>query len=297
MLRRGADLLVALAVLEPGGRPVWHGIWRSGGSARPLGPPVPRAAVEAGASPASQALTDLVTASAVSVVERLEELAARVDALEASSGPAPLAELQAVQRGLAGARKHLGRLNLLLAELGGALGAEFPGLGPSLAGLSGQVARAGAMEAGLSQAARDITSLRAAMEANRLAESANQLGQTSNAIAALANTSNLRMLGVAYVALALALVSAVVLIPNTAATILGMPSAAWVPGIWVDVALVVLAAVPIAVVFSRPWVRRMLSGWTGYETESSSGLRGIPEIPPEAAARPSEAERLIQGRP
>jgi hypothetical protein len=74
-------------------------------------------------------------------------------------------------------------------------------------------------------------------------------------------------------------VSVVVLIPNTAATILGMPSAAWVPGLWVDVLLVVLAVVPLLVVFSRPWVLQTLRGLPSSERRSSEGLSDLPEVP------------------
>jgi hypothetical protein len=131
---------------------------------------------------------------------------------------------------------------------------------------------------GIAQGVRDLVSIRNAVESNRLAESANRLGEVSNRVAALANTSNLRMLGVAYIALVLALVSAVVLIPNTAATILGVPGAAWVPGIWIVIILVVLAVVPIAIVFSRPWVLRTLRGLPAFEVRSGEGLEDLPEV-------------------
>jgi len=299
VLRHGAAVLVTLATIGPDGRPSWHGLWVEGRSVRPLGAPVPPStlAARATASEAARPLVDLLEASSLSILERVEELGGRVDALEAATEPAPIAELSEVQRGLARVRKHLFRLELLLAELGGPLGGEFPGIAPAVAELSGGLARTAELASGLQQALRDLTGLRAAVEANRLAEAANALGRTSNGIAALANTSNLRMLGVAYVALALAIVSVVVLIPNTAATILGMPSAAWVPGLWVDVLLIVLAVVPVVVVFSRPWVRRMLSGWGTYERRSAEGLTDLPELSPAAAERPSEAERLIRGDP
>ncbi len=290
---------MTLATLDAAGRPVWHGLWLADGALRWLGPELaPSALASRAAVPApSRPVIDLLSASSLSLLDRLEALAVRLDALEAGSEPVPLSDLSALQRGLAGVRKHLFRLELLLAELDGPLGARFEGIAPALAELSAGYARTAELAAGLQQTARDLLSLRAAVEANRLAETANALGETSNGIAALANTSNLRMLGVAYVALALALVSAVVLIPNTAATILGMPSAAWVPGRWVDVTLVVLAVVPIAVVFSRPWVRRMLRGWGAFERRSAEGLADLPEISPAAARRPAEAERLIRERP
>jgi hypothetical protein len=290
---------VTLATLASDGRTAWHGLWLEGGTVRTLGPAVPPSTLAAhpGAPAATRAVLDLVVASSRSLLERLDELGGRLDALEAATAPAPIGELTELQHGLARVRKHLFRLELLLSELEGPLGTDFPGVAAALPELAGGLTRSVELATGLQQAARDLTALRAAVEANRLAEAANALGRTSNGIAALANSSNLRMLGVAYVALALALVSAVILIPNTAATILGMPSAAWVPGVWVDVVLAVLAAVPIAVVFSRPWVRRMLAGWGGYELRSAQGLADLPEVPPQAAERPREAERFIEGRP
>jgi hypothetical protein len=290
---------VTVATLGPDGRPVWHGLWLAPGDVRLLGPEVPPSSLlaRAAVTGASRMLVDLAAASSHSILERLEALGGRMDALEAAVEPVPLAELSSLQRELAGVRKHLFRLELLLAELEGPLGSQFRAIATARAELSGGVERLAQLATGLQQAARDLVGLRTAVESNRLAESANALGRTSNEIAALANTSNLRMLGVAYLALALALISAVVLIPNTAATILGMPSAAWVPGRWVDVTLIVLAAVPIAVVFTRPWVRRLLSGWGEYERRSAEGLAGLPELSPDAARRPAEAERLIRGRP
>ncbi len=181
--------------------------------------------------------------------------------------------------------------------LEGPLGAEFPGLAGHLGTFATEVDHLEQLSNGLAQAARDLVGLRTAVESNRLAEGANELGRVSNRIAALANTSNLRMLGVAYIALLLALISAVVLIPNTAATILGMPSAAWVPGLWVDLVLVVLAIVPLAVVFSRPWVRRMLHGWRTYESRSAEGLADLPEVPAQTVNSGPAAERLIREGP
>lgn len=299
VLRRGATTLITLATLGAEPRPVWHGIWLEAGSFRVLGAAVPVSGVPGRTAMSSPTgpLVDMVTSSSLSLLDRLEGIGARLDALEAGTGPPPLGELSAVQRELVLVRKHLFRLELLLAELDGPLARAFPGIDAARGELSAGFARSAQLAVGLQQSARDLLALRSAAEANRLADTANALGRTSNEIAALANTSNLRMLGVAYVALALALISVVVLIPNTGATILGMPSASWVPGLWVDVILVVLAIVPAVVVFSRGWVRRLLRGWGEFERRSAEGLAGLPEVPPEDAGRPNEAERLIRARP
>ncbi len=296
---RGAATLVTLATLDGPGGPVWHGLWFEGGVVTPVGPSVPACALPSRAQAAApgRPLVDLMEASSLSLLEALEGIGGQLDALEASRAPPPLDDLTELQRRLARVRKHLFRLELLVAELRGSFGGAFAGIAAPVAEIDEGVHRSIDLATGLQQASRDLTALRSATEANRLAEAANALGRTSNDIAALANTSNLRMLGVAYVALVLALVSAVVLIPNTAATILGMPSAAWVPGLWVDVILVVLAIVPVVVVFSRPWVRRMLRGWGTYERRTSEGIADLPEVAGTAAPSPPAAEPLIPPRP
>ncbi len=282
-LLRGADgTLVTVATLTTEGVPVWHGVWIDAGGARALGEAVPPSLLPERTSLASATATlvDLLRAAERSYIEWLERLGDRLDALEVRPDPAPLPELGALLHALAGARKQTVRLELIVAELDGPLGQQFPGIGAYLPEFRLSVSHLGGLASGLAQGVRDLVAIRNAVEANRLAATANHLGEVSNGIAALANNSNLRMLGVAYIALVLALVSAVVLIPNTAATILGMPSAGWVPGLWVDVILVVLAIVPLAVVFSRPWVLRTLRGLGGFEHRTSEGLTGLPEVSP-----------------
>jgi hypothetical protein len=299
VLRGHAGTLVTLATLGEDGAVTWHGVWMGPGGARGLGPaPPPSLLAESFhvTGPTGQ-MVDLVQAAARSYVERLEELGSQLDTLEARTDPIPIPELAALQRWLAAARKHVVRLAVVGAELEGPLGLNLPNLERVLPALRTEIGHLEELSAGLAQAVRDLVAIRNAIESNRLAESANELGRTSNRIAALANTSNLRMLGVAYLALVLALVSAVVLIPNTAATILGMPSAGWVPGLWVVAALVALALVPLVVVFSRPWVRRLLRGLGSFEFRTSEGLADLPEVPPQDVNRPGDAERLIRGSP
>lgn len=281
VLRTADATLITLATLDPNGTAVWHGLWIDARGARMLGPSVPPSLIadRAKVAPATIVLVDLVQAAYRSYIEWLEALGERVDALEGRPDPAPLAELGALLHALAGARKQIVRLEVLVAELDSPVGRSFPGIDAFLAELRSEVAHVTGVAAGQAQAVRDLVAIRNAVEANRLAAAANQLGSVSNQIAALANTSNLRMLGVAYVALVLALVSVVVLIPNTAATILGMPSAAWVPGLWVDGILILLAIVPMVVVFTRPWVWRTLRGLPSYERRTAEGLADLPEVP------------------
>ncbi len=286
VLRGASATLLTLATLDATGAPTWHGLWIDAKGFRALGAPVPPSTlVGTSTAPATVALISLVQEANRAYVQRLEAIGGRLDALEGKPDPAPLSELGAMLHALAGARKHIVRLEILVAELEGELGRQFPGVDSYVATARSEVDHLDELSSGLAQAVRDLVAIRNAVEANRLAAAANRIGEASNRIAALANTSNLRMLGVAYIALAIALVSVVVLIPNTAATILGMPSAGWVPGLWVDVILVVLAVVPLAVVFSRPWVRHTLGALAVSERRSAEGIADLPEVPPEDAGR------------
>ncbi|MGA7845541.1 MAG: hypothetical protein WCB18_00420 [Thermoplasmata archaeon] len=280
VLRTADATLLTLATLDREGAPVWHGIWIDAKSVRPLGQDIPPSLLVEGsrAPPATIALVGLLQAAYRSYVEWLEVLGGRLDALEGKPDPAPLPELGALLHALAGARKQIVRMEILVAELDGALGEKFQGLEAYLPPVRTEVSHLDELSSGLAQGVRDLVAIRNAVEANQLAAAANRLGEVSNRIAALANTSNLRMLGVAYIALVLALVSVVVLIPNTAATILGMPSAAWVPGLWVDLILFVLAITPPVVVFSRRWVLNTLRGLPTFESRTAEGLSDLPEV-------------------
>ncbi len=239
---------------------------------------------------------NLLQAVARGCLERLETLAGRLDDVEAAGEATPLAELGRLQQRVRAVRADVGRLTVVVAELGGPLGARFPGLASALGFVQAEVGHLEGFAAEVGQGLRDLLALRAAAEANRLSVATNRLGEVSNRIATIANTSNIRMLGVAYVALVLALVGAVVLIPNTAATILGMPSAGWVPGLWVDAILVVLAIVPILVVFSRPWVVRLFREFRLSEARTAEGVGDLPEVPADRVNAPG-AERLLEPPP
>ena len=189
-----------------------------------------------------------------------------------------------LQREVARLRANVGRIVVVTAEVGGPSIPRFPGAEAALAAVEREVDRTRELAAAVQQSVSDLIMLLNVDQSNRIAESANQLARTSNKIAELANISNIRMLGLTYIALLIGLVGAVVLIPNTAATILGMPTAAWVPGYLVDAVLLGLGIVPFAVVFSRPWVRRILTEFRrrrggprkGSGTSPSSPSRGRP---------------------
>ena len=297
VLRSPNGTLLTIATLEANAVPTWNGVWLTSADIRFLGPEPPPSFLRQRLrlSGPTALLVDLFQASSGSCAEVLEEIAGRFDRAEEHAESANLGDLGALQRSLAKVRSHVVRLSVIALELDGPLGARFEGLAAALPTLRSEVGYLETLSSGLAQGVRDLVGIRNAVEANRLAEAANELGRTSNRIAALANTSNIRMLGVTYLALFFALVGAIVLFPNTAATILGMPSAAWVPGVWVDTVLVALAVIPAIAVFSRPWVRRMLGGMRSYEARSSEGLSDLAEVP--ATSGPADPTRERDFRP
>ena len=293
ILHGAAGTLLLLPTLDEEGRPTYHGVWQAKGVLQWVGPrPAPSLLAEAAHLDGITAdVVNLLQAAARTYLERFEALQARVDAVEMRGDAVPLEELGGLHRAHRSLRVYLGHLALATEELDGPLGERFPRLDAVLPRLETEVSHLQDFSSALGQTLRDLLALRAAGEANRLSVATNRLGVVSNQIAGYANTSNIRMLGVAYVALVLALVSVVVLIPNTAATILGMPSAAWVPGLWVDVVLIVLAVIPMWVVFSRPWVRGILTGLGSFESRSREGLSDLPELQTPDVDRLAEERR------
>lgn len=304
-LRKANLTLLPIAIIGPDLRAEWKGVWlEEGQPPRFLGSPIPAGIVtqRAKLTGASATLVDLLEASVMSLIERAEEIDQSLQRLEglpspreghtaASSNRAQNAELRAASQALLIIRRHVGRVVSITAELGGPLGANFPDLGRLFPMLQSQTDRLQNLALMLQGSFRDILLTRSAEESNRISEVANQLGATSNRISAIANTSNIRMLGIAYLALVVALVGASLLIPETAATILSMPSATWVPGTWVTLILVVTTAVPLIVIFTRPWVLSILRSLGSIESRSGEGIRDLPETDPSGTpttgARPS----------
>jgi hypothetical protein len=286
VLHGRAGTLLALAAPREGDEVDWFGVFVGRDGVDFLGPPLPLSGPSASAGLAGDParLYDLFFSLAHRYMERIEEVDERLAEAQRRGRQVPLAHVWALQRETASVRAQLGRAVVALVEVQGPLSDSFPKFAGASAPIEGELDRARAFAANVSQSLSDLILLRNAEESNRIAEAANQLSKTSNRIASLANISNIRMLGITYVALLLGLVSAVVLIPNTAATILGMPSAAWVPGLWVDVVLVALAIVPIVVVFSRPWVRTMLRSLKESEMRVEEGIADLPELPADASS-------------
>jgi hypothetical protein len=287
--------LVTIAFLGPDLKPVWAGALIRGSEVRFVGPaPPPSGHAEFHQlSGPSARLVDLFAEAGRLYLERTEEVDEKVADLQRRGREVPLDEIWALQRRTGTIRMQIGRALVAVAECEGALAETFPETARALPTVRTELARVRDMAANVQQSVSDFVLLRQAGESNRLADTTNELSKTSNRIAALANISNIRMLGITYVALVLAIISAVILIPNTAATILGMPSAAWVNGWVVSGVLAVLAMIPIVVVFTRPWIRRMLREFRTFEAPTTEGLAGLREISPEAAAeeRPGAGDR------
>jgi hypothetical protein len=278
-----AGTLIALASPGEGSKVEWFGVFVGRDTVEFFGPPLPSNSPSsaAGLSGDSAKLYDLFFSVAHRYLERLEDIDERLAEAQRRGRQVPLAHVWALQRETASVRAMAGRADVAFLECEGPLAESFPKFVKAAAPLEGELERARGYASNVQQSLSDLILLRNAEESNRIAEAANELSKTSNRIAALANISNIRMLGITYVALLLGLVSAVVLIPNTAATILGMPSAGWVPGLWVDGLMVVLAVIPIAVVFSRPWVRAMLRSIRESEVRITEGIADLPELPAE----------------
>lgn len=297
-LRAGTVTFIPIAEVGPDLRAEWRGVWLEEGEApRFLGPPSPPGVVTQRAKLAgtTATLVDTLEASVMSLLERAEEVDQALLRLEGLSTGADTAapsrldtdDLRTVSQSLLTIRRHTGRLVSITAELGGPLGSHFPELGrifPMLQSQSDRLQNLGLM---LQGSFRDLLLTRNAEESNRINEVANQLGETSNRISAIANTSNIRMLGIAYLALVVALIGASLLIPETAATILSMPSATWVPGTWVTLILVLTTVIPLGVIFTRPWVLAILRGLGTIEARSGEGIKDLPETDASGAPEPT----------
>lgn len=291
--------VIALGTFGAGSALEWQGLWLSSEEIRALGAPIPRSvrSTVARLSGPTALLVDLIEYAAANYTERLVELEERIASWPTMTASIPLTQMEATYREMAEARRRVLRLVSLVSQLGESLGASFPEVGPVLPEIRSESARQEALSAETQGTLRDIILLRTSRDGNRIAESAVELGRISNEISALANTSNIRMLGIAYLALVIALIGAVVLIPNTTATILGMPSASWVSGFWVVVIVLVTAVVPIAIVFTRPWVLSLMRGLKGFEGTSREGLQDLSEVSPAAARSTPPSEPLLPQAP
>lgn len=300
VVTRGADgTVIALGLFGPPGALEWHGLWIVEGEVRPLGgvpPKSVRSTTSQLAGPTAR-LVDLVEYAWANYTEHLVELDERIASWPTSAASIPMPEMEETSREVAEARRRVLRLVSLVSQLGESLGSAFPGIGLVLPEIRSEATRQEALCTEIQSVLRDVILLRTSQDGNRISEAAVELGRISNQISSLANTSNIRMLGIAYLALVIALIGAVVLIPNTTATILGMPSASWVSGFWVVVILAATSIVPIALVFSRPWVLSLMRGLGGFERTSREGMRDLPEVSADAGATNPPYEPLLPRAP
>ncbi len=292
ILHGTAGTLLTIALPLPEGKVEWAGIWIAGTAITFLGAadaPV-RSSAAHGVSGAGARVVDLLSEANRRYLLESEELDARVALLEDAARTAPARDIWALQREATRLRGRIARSLVVAGEVSGLFADLFPGAATALPAVVRDLERARDTVLTIEQSLGDLLLMRNAEASNRIAETANRLSEFSNRIAVLTNTSNIRMLGITYLALLLGLVSATILFLNTGATILGMPSAAWVPGIWVDVILIVLTVVPIAIVFSRPWVALILRDLRTTELRSAEGIHDLPEVAePAGTARTATA--------
>jgi hypothetical protein len=279
VVRSAAGVLVTIPIPAADGPIAWRGVLLDGRTVERVGPPPAHHHFSAahGLEGASADMADTLSEAAWAYLERIEELDAKLADLQSLTGTGPLRTVWTIGRKAAKVRADIGRALVAVAELAREHDAELPGLAEALPGVTSELERTEGLARSVEDSVNSLILLRNADDANVLAATANELGRTSNRIAELQNISNIRMLGITYLALIIAVIGAVVLIPNTGATILGMPSAGWVPGYWVALIMFGLALIPFALVFSRPWIRELLGGMGRYEFRVSEGMAHLPE--------------------
>lgn len=272
--------VIALALPSAHGATAYSGLWLGPDRLRFFGslPAESGAAAAHGLSGVSAELFELFTAAAHGYLEGIEEVDRQLAEIQGHGRAVPVGEVWQLSRQVAAWRTAVGRARVALAEVGRVAEGRFPGLDRAAPALEVELERLQELARSVGQSLSDLILLRNAEESNRIAEAANELSRISNRIASLANTSNVRMLGLTYLALFLSLVGAIILFPNTAATILGMPTAAWVPGPWIVLVLVAATGLPALFVLSRPWVRRLARDLSGAEGRAVEGVADLPEV-------------------
>ena len=285
ILHGNGSVLVTVGRPAADGTLEWLGVGLEPGGVRFYGGAAPAVGPSRGhrLDPSTGELVDRLSDVVRMYLERVEALDERLSELQERGRSVPTSDVWALHHRTALVRAQLSRTTVAVAELGGPFLDRFPGFDRVRPGLDAEIERVHALCAALQQSLSDLILLRTAEESNRIAETANELARTSNRIAALANISNIRMLGITYIALVLGLASAVVLFPNTAGTILGMPSAAWVPGWLVVVVLAAATVVPLVLVLRAGWVRGLVNSLPQYEGRAAEGMADLPEVSPEPA--------------
>lgn len=244
----------------------------------PVRPPPGPSEAHAMSGPGALVIDALVEL-ARNFLSRVETVDSEVGKLEEDPLNAPLEVVVRLKRRAGLLRSEVGRALTALAELQEPwVDPHLPGFPAALAPVETEFLRIRDLVGQTQTALTDLIVLRQADTGNRLAALANHLNEVNNRIAELANISNVRMLGLSYITLILAIAAAINIFPNTAATILGMPTAGWVPGIVVVLVLVITTAVPLYWVLTQRWVRTIFRSMKDYETKVQEGIRDIPEL-------------------
>jgi hypothetical protein len=215
-------------------------------------------------------------------VERLEDVERGLAELEKDPLNAPPLRVLELKRQVGSIREELGRAITGLTDMEEGRVVPLPeGAMSALRTVEQEMIRIRDMIQATQSALTDIFMIRQTEQANQLQLVSNRMAAVSNRVAELSNISNIRMLGLSYVTLILAVVATVILFPNTAATILGMPSAAGVPTVVVYMVLVGTAVAPMAWFLSQGWIRDLFRGMSRYEARVNEGMGDLPERIPE----------------
>ena len=233
---------------------------------------------------------DSITQMSRTSLERIEDVERSLAELEKDPLHAPAIAVLELKRKTATVRAELGRTISAVADfVEGRLLPLAENARAPLRTSQEELLRLRDMTQATQSALTDIFMIRQAEQANQLQLVANRMAAVSNRIAELSNISNIRMLGLSYVTLILAVVATVILFPNTAATILGMPSAADVSPMIVWAALAGTAVAPIAWFASQKWIRELFHGMSRYEARVSEGIIDLPENVPGVHPIPGES--------
>ncbi|MDE1837836.1 MAG: hypothetical protein KGJ23_14630 [Euryarchaeota archaeon] len=281
--RRHGQVMLHLGLLEAGFKLRPLAIWSDGTRLKVLVPEgefrpeiTPSAEYHLNES-ASRVFDAFVQVNRTSL-ERIEDVERGLAELEQDALHAPPLKVLELKQKLADVREELGRAITAVADL--AEGGLLPVLGGSekaLHSVEQELLRLRDLTQATQSALTDIFMIRQTEQANQLQVVANRMSAVSNRIAELANISNIRMLGLSYVMLILAVMTSVIVFPNTAATILGMPSAANVPGWLVAYVLIFSTIIPMYYFFRQRWIRDLFRGMKGYEARVEEGFGRLTE--------------------
>ena len=302
--RRHGQVMVHLADLDPQFHARAMALWSDGTRVEVLTEggifhPELTPSTELHLPPGSAQVFDAFVHLSRNALERIEDVDRGLAELEKDPLHAPPLKVMELKRKVASVREELGRGITALADLSERRLLPVPevAVGP-FRSLEQELLRLREMTSSTQLSLSDLFLIRQTELANQLQTMANRMTAVSNRIAQLANISNIRMLGLSYVTLILSVVATVILFPNTAATILGMPSAANIDPMIVWMVLIGSATAPIAWFVSQKWIRDLFKGMVRYEARVEEGMTDLPERLPEvegdySASRSASSEGRV----